>query len=145
MSGLPGWCAPYIGVPFVSHGRDRRGVDCWGLVALVYRDVFGIALPDPAAAPAGGYADARDRDAVARLVGAMAPAWRPVAAPAIGDVVLFYRRGVPAHIGVHVAPGRMLHACEYNGGTVDRYPGLLWRHFEHYRHPAHPDVAAANP
>lgn len=38
--------AEWIGVPHVYNGRDKRGVDCYGLVWLYYRDVLGLMMPD---------------------------------------------------------------------------------------------------
>lgn len=35
----------YLGVPYRSGGSSRRGVDCSGLVRVIYRKVFGIELP----------------------------------------------------------------------------------------------------
>jgi cell wall-associated NlpC family hydrolase len=39
---IRGW----IGTPHVYNGRDKKGVDCYGLVWLYYRDVLGTILPD---------------------------------------------------------------------------------------------------
>lgn len=36
----------YVGIPYKPMGRDQRGIDCWGLVMMVYRDWFGVELPD---------------------------------------------------------------------------------------------------
>lgn len=35
----------WVGVPFREHGRDRTGVDCWGLTLEAAR-VQGVQLPD---------------------------------------------------------------------------------------------------
>ncbi len=39
------WTARYVGLPYRKHGRDRSGVDCWGLVRLPLLDIKGIDLP----------------------------------------------------------------------------------------------------
>ena len=36
----------YLGVPYKNRGRDINGLDCWGLVLCIYKDIFGIDLPD---------------------------------------------------------------------------------------------------
>ena len=36
----------FVGIPFVSGGRDFKGCDCWGLVMLYYRHMLKQELPD---------------------------------------------------------------------------------------------------
>ena len=35
----------YLGIPYRHRGRSLKGLDCWGLVVLVYKD-FGIDILD---------------------------------------------------------------------------------------------------
>lgn len=35
----------YMSIPFLSGGRDERGVDCWGLIYLIYLKELGVQLP----------------------------------------------------------------------------------------------------
>ena len=39
------WTKAYVGLPFQLLGRDRAGVDCWGLVRLVLAERTGVILP----------------------------------------------------------------------------------------------------
>lgn len=44
--GSANWVQRYVGIPYRPCGRDHYGIDCYGLVCLVYREVLGIELPD---------------------------------------------------------------------------------------------------
>ena len=39
------WVNNYIGIPFVSGGRDKTGCDCYGLVRLILQNEYNIELP----------------------------------------------------------------------------------------------------
>ncbi len=119
----PAWCPNYIGLPFKSLGRDRSGLDCWGMVYLVYREVFGRDVP-----PYAAYADAYDIEEVGALIrGEIVTRWREVSPEKLGDVILLRVRGEPCHVGVVVARGKFLHSFEGTQSCVERYDSLKWR------------------
>jgi len=115
--------ARFIGVPFISHGREpARGLDCWGLVLAASRELFGRELPDYA-----GYCDARQVADVAPLFAARAD-WceRASGLEKPGDVVVLRIIGHATHAGLVVRPGVMLHAMLYCNSVLEGYRGLRW-------------------
>ena len=117
----------YIGIPFLDHGRNREGCDCYGLVWLVYREQFGIDLPDLG----DGYSCAYERGEVdATAAEALSETWnRDVTAESwkAGDVMVFRRAGVEAHVGLYVRPGYMLHVVAGQQTTLERYDTSVWK------------------
>ena len=120
---MMGQLQPLIGIPFRPGGTAVDGCDCWGLVCLAYRTLYGIALD---IAPASG-----------AEVLAEAARWSRVTTPTVGDVLLFRARGWPAHVGVALGQGRMLHVVEGGVSAVERCDGPVWaaRLVGAYRHP----------
>lgn len=127
--------AEYVGVPFVEHGRDGAGVDCWGLVRLVYAEKLGIALPDMS----DGYASTSDKETLQRLVTQGKSDWHQIDARALSayDVVLLSNLGVP-HIGLFAGEGLLLHVEPNSGTVLERLtdPRIARRVREFYRHEA---------
>jgi len=121
----PAWVSPYIGLPFREKGRSTDGVDCWGLVRLVYAERFGIALPDLS----DRYAASEDGPTVERTVeGETAPggSWRLREAPEVGSVGVFRVKGLPSHVGIAVADGRFLHSFPGVNSVVESYQSPAW-------------------
>jgi len=128
------WAARYVGLPFVDHGRDWNGVDCWGLVQLVMREERGIALPSY------GEISALDLAKVAGLIAgesALEP-WLPVIKAEPFDVAVMYRRRDPVHVGIMVSANEILHIEQKtaavmvpidHGSVRFRYP-RFFRHRE---------------
>ncbi|GAA4218654.1 cell wall-associated NlpC family hydrolase [Sagittula marina] len=105
----------YVGIPERDLGRDRSGVDCWGLYRLVMAEAHGIELPSYA----GDYLCSRERAqaaAVARGELAQTP-WHEVETPQPFDLLLFRMHGHASHIGACVDRLHMLHT-ERNGASV---------------------------
>lgn len=108
-------------------------VDCRGLIGRPYVEPFGcfelvrvvlagrgIEIPDYSESVSE---DAKT-DALLRYVREHADA---VGDPEPGDVVLFGLGGRPAHLGVVVEPGLMIHSTEHIGAHLERFDRARWR------------------
>lgn len=118
MTALPAWAAPYVGLPYRSKGRDRSGVDCWGLVRMGLAEHFGIQMPSYADA----YADAEDARSVCRAVKRyLRDGWVRVTHPAAGDLVMLRIEGRPWHCALMISPTWFVHAPGHDrhGRPVD--------------------------
>jgi len=114
----------YIGIPFRSCGRDRFGLDCWGLLCLIYREKLGISL----SSYIDEYDDAHLYDKVSKAVTAHIPEWTPVIKghEKPFDAIILKLRGLPIHIGMVVKPGQMIHVLDKLNTCLERYNAPLW-------------------
>ena len=131
---IPFWCGTFVGVPFKDRGRTREGWDCWGAVATIYEEVYGIRLPSFAIR----YQTANDRVTVARLFfeESTSARWRRVdlkdARPP--DVLAMSLAGA-RHVAVLVTPDRFLHVLAGRETCVERiHPHWAPRIEAVYRH-----------
>ena len=136
---VPIWAGHYIGLPFRNHGRDRSGLDCWGLVRLVMSEQFGIALPSLS----HEYRHSCDR-AIGPLIEAQSLNFAPVkhGAEKLGDIIVLRMNGQPMHVGLVLGDQQMLHVEEGIETSIARYAGPHWagRIFGFYRYePFHDD------
>jgi cell wall-associated NlpC family hydrolase len=87
----------YLGVPYVSAGDSRQGMDCSGFVYRVFSESVGSAL--------------------SRSVVALYRDTQRGATPFhIGDLLFFDTTGnlppsVPTHVGIYIGDGRIVHAA----------------------------------
>lgn len=118
------WADAYVGLPF---GEGPGEVTCWSLIARVYRDELGIALP------LYGEIAARDLARVARTMGReqLGDGWQAVAMPRAFDVAIMRSgRGGPAivHVGVMVDEARLLHVEEATAAVIVPVSHFTVRH-----------------
>lgn len=121
---VPIWLGHYIGLAFKEHGRNRDGLDCWGLVRLVLAEQFDFHVPSYAS----DYTRTSDSDAISRLISREALDWRSIAKgdECLGDVIVMRMRGQPMHVGLVAGDGQMLHVeCGVNS-ALERYTGPRW-------------------
>jgi cell wall-associated NlpC family hydrolase len=121
------WSRDYVGLPWQFAGRSRDGVDCWGLLWLVYRDVLKVEVASYARATI----DAPEREQIATLM-----AGELVKSPWVDvqpgqerefDMAVFKRAGIDSHVGIVVEPGRMLHITHGAESRVERSDQGRWK------------------
>lgn len=116
------WWNNYVGIPFKWNGSTREGASCWGLVCLVYKEVYKIKLPryneleSQIESGAGSFSDFAATGVQVNLADVRA-----------GDVLHmwgFYKgKRRATHCGVVTEPGFVLHAEEVVGSCISRYKG----------------------
>lgn len=120
------WSSKYLGLPWKIGGRDRDGIDCYGLVAMIYRDELGIEIDSLT----GAYASEDERALIASVVAGQkdAGAWVPVEPghEQEFDCVMFRYAGHESHIGVVVEKGRMIHQLLGRRSAVEPYGAGFW-------------------
>jgi len=103
-----------IGVPFIDGGRDKSGMDCWGLAREMYRRQ-GIDIPDY-------HVSAVSAVSVASQMGVDVAYWQKLAQPALGCLVLI--RLSPDvwanHVGIYIGDGKFIHAYSATGVSIGR-------------------------
>lgn len=101
----------YVGIPFKRMGRDRAGLDCYGLIRLVLEEQAGIKLPSYSEDDPDGWSIESHAIAHKKVSYTDARAL---------DVAILYSnvrtgliwKSVPCHIGVFVDAKNILHIEE---------------------------------
>ncbi|MBA4797013.1 MAG: C40 family peptidase [Rhizobiales bacterium] len=108
----------FVGIPYVAHGRDYFGADCWGILYLFYRDVLGVDIPSYVAEMEG---KSFDRHGIAPLMEAERDIrWKRVQNPVHGDGVSMRVGRMETHVGVYLDRGRLLHSEGPNPSEIVR-------------------------
>lgn len=86
----------YLGIPYKNMGRDLEGLDCWGLVLCIYKDIYGIDLPDLENYEADWSYKGKDY-----IMDRYTKDWERVEKPQEFDIILMKNfKGIANHTGV---------------------------------------------
>jgi len=121
-------------IPWADCGRGWSGCDCYGLVRLAAREIFGQELPTLDE----NYASVKDRETLEQLIFKHSGKFKRVQEPQPGDLVLFRIIGFNSHIGLVLEPDRFMHMWKGAGVGIERFMGPKWVHRIEgfYRHAA---------
>lgn len=99
----------WLGTPHQMGGMSRRGIDCSGLVVVLYEDLFDLRLP--------------------RTTTALMRSGRRVEKPqlAAGDLLFFKPRYKVHHVGIYLGNGEFVHTSSSYGVMVSQLNDDYWR------------------
>jgi cell wall-associated NlpC family hydrolase len=118
------WSNTYVGLPYADLGRDRDGLDCWGLVRLVYGEQLGIDLPDYSQA----YVSAAERSEVQAVIdgGEASGEWTRVDAYRPFDLMVFRQGRLRCHVGLCFSQRLMLHIAQGHVSRLETFSAGHW-------------------
>lgn len=108
----------YINIPYKHHGRDFGGVDCYGLVWLIFKEEKEIILPDVI------YDKWWSREGENHIVENIDSLWDKVQVPYKRfDCPIFYltpEKNVANHIGLFISPNEFIQVRENKRVEITR-------------------------
>ena len=112
------WVKNYIGIPFVSGGRDASGCDCYGIVRLILANEYGYDLP----VLLGDYSNALNIAETKRLFTENIPilCGNKIEKPEEKSVALIKMFGRLCHIGLYAGDNYIIHSRHKTGVVCER-------------------------
>lgn len=112
----------FLGIPYKHRGRDLSGLDCWGLIKLVYNKL-GYTLWDIEEE----YTQDWSFKGKNHFIENYHKEWDKVISPNIYDVVLFKNgKGIANHGGIMLLNNRFIHSCRI-GTIISRLSNEQWK------------------
>ena len=115
----------YLGVPFKNMGRSFKGIDCYGLVWLIFKEERGIELPDFTDL---GYELEWRKKGQSHILENITEDWSKVDAPfKIFDCHIFTDGKIASHIGLNIGHDKFIHIFEFSIVVINRLESWLPR------------------
>lgn len=112
----------YKGLVYKPNGRNLDGVDCYGLVRLVYKNELNIDLPS-----FDTDYQVSDLERIQDLIAQYKEGWEVTQIPTLGSVVLFRIMGSESHIGIALSDTEFLHVREGMDSVVESLSNAKWK------------------
>ena len=115
----------YLTIPFKDRGRDHNGVDCFGLVQIIYKQEFKIQLPSYIEA----YENEKDRESICNEINKekKLSGWVETDNPNHGNLIILNLLGRPLHLGVMLDHNSFIHCMKGKGTIIEKTTDIIWR------------------
>jgi len=121
---IPEWV---YSLKYVDGGRDKSGVDCWGLIVVLNKELRNIDIPDyPSIVLSGLDTCEKTSGELKKQLGSQ-NLFHEVNTPEYGDAVLINVMGNPLHIGFVLDDSMMLHTGRKHGVVTENFRGMKWK------------------
>lgn len=119
------WTDDYINLKFKPDGRDRNGVDCYGLLYLVYKEQLNIELEKYE----GIFIDESISclKKVAKVMKEEREKWVLVNSPKLYDMIMLRTGLYTWHVGLVLDKRYMLHIMRGIESCIEDYTSILWK------------------
>ena len=121
---IPKWTTKYLGLEYKERGRDINGVDCLGIVILIYKNEFGIELPDYI--NDYHHTTTKDRHLMSKSVHKNKDNWIKIDKPEEQSIIILNVAGYPVHMGVVLDDKFMIHTISGKNTTIERFTSFKW-------------------
>lgn len=120
------WVNEYVGIPYELHRHDKLACDCYGLVHLIYREVFNVILPTYF----GEYDKRSSKSEIQEVYKTEKKQWTEIkkGLEREGDVAYFRIGGFEMHVGIVIGDNCFIHSIDKNGSSsISDYSTRKWR------------------
>ena len=129
------WANKYVGLIFKPDGRDRSGVDCYGLICLVYKELHDINLN-----PFTGIFIKQDPETLLKIAEVMdkdRDNWLQGDKPQEFDMIQLRTGRHAFHVGIMINDKQFLHIEHGIDSVIENIDNPLWANRIDwiYRHP----------
>lgn len=114
-------------LPYVEGGRTKQGADCWGLVVLLYKELFDIYLTTYQDITLPSIKECHETSEKLQAVLMGQQMFEEVDNPEYGDVILLNVLGEPLHIGFCLDDTTMIHTGRKHGVVIENFTEMKWK------------------
>lgn len=109
----------YIGIKYKKNGRDRCGLDCYGLGILIYKDYFKIDLPEVSFVLKESVSPSRIHKEFNDKVFNWVKVEKPDKLDLVAyDTVHIKEKKIVSHVAFYIGSGKIIHVNESIGSVV---------------------------
>lgn len=113
-------------LPYIEGGRTKQGADCWGLVVLLYKELFNITLTEYGDITLPSIKECHQTSKRLQQELVNQKMFYEVSSPEFGDVILLNVLGEPLHIGFCLDSKTMIHTGRKHGVVIENFTEMKW-------------------